>query len=298
MTRIRSTNSGMIQDRRGSGGGGLGGMFGGGGGGIPLPGKVGGGLFGIILTLAVLFLPRLLNGQGTSSLVNSNGGSSAADVNDGSCNSELESIICGATEDVQGYWQREFQALGRQYEPTQTVFFSGATSTGCGQASSETGPFYCPEDHLVYLDLDFLAQLQDQFSAQGDLASQYIVAHEYGHHVQNLLGTNAQVQQAAQQHPDMANQYSVALELQADCYAGMWAKDAAARNMFDQPNEIQEALNAAAAVGDDRIQQRTQGRVDPETFTHGTSEQRVTWFRRGYDSGDLNQCNTFPEIVG
>jgi len=298
MTRIRSTNSGMIQDRRGSGGGGLGGMFGGGGGGIPLPGKVGGGLFGIILTLAVLFLPRLLNGQGTSSLVNSNGGSSAADVNDGSCNSELESIICGATEDVQGYWQNEFQALGRQYEPTQTVFFSGATSTGCGQASSETGPFYCPEDHLVYLDLDFLAQLQDQFSAQGDLASQYIVAHEYGHHVQNLLGTNAQVQQAAQQHPDMANQYSVALELQADCYAGMWAKDAAARNMFDQPNEIQEALNAAAAVGDDRIQQRTQGRVDPETFTHGTSEQRVTWFRRGYDSGDLNQCNTFPEIVG
>jgi len=210
----------------------------------------------------------------------------------------LESIICGATEDVQGYWQRDFQSLGQQYQPTQTVFFSGATSTGCGQASAETGPFYCPADQLVYIDLDFLTQLQNQFGAQGDLASQYIVAHEYGHHVQNLLGTNAQMQQASQQNPDMANQYSVALELQADCYAGMWAHDAAARNLFDQPNEVDEALNAAAAVGDDRIQQKTQGRVDPESFTHGTSEQRMTWFRRGFDSGDINQCDTFSEIVG
>ena len=143
-----------------------------------------------------------------------------------------------------------------------------------------------------------MVQLQDEFGAQGDLASQYIVAHEYGHHVQNLLGISASVQQAEQQDPSRANEYSVALELQADCFAGMWARDAFDRGQFDSSNEIEEALNAAAAVGDDRIQQQTQGRVDPESFTHGTSEQRRTWFRTGFDNGDINRCNTFPEIVG
>jgi uncharacterized protein len=293
MTKIRATGpSSMIQDRRGAGG--LGGSLRG----IPIPGRIGGGLIGVIITLAVVFLPRLLSGSGANSLVDTGDASNAAEVSNGSCNDELESIICGATEDVQGYWQREFQEQGQDYEVTQTVFFTGSTDTGCGQASSQTGPFYCPADHLVYFDLDFLTQLQDQFGAQGDLASQYIVAHEYGHHVQNLLGINRQVQSASQQNPDQANQYSVALELQADCLAGMWAHDANARNEFDQPNEIEEALNAAAAVGDDRIQQQTQGRIDPESFTHGTSEQRVTWFRRGFDSGDFNQCDTFSEILG
>ncbi len=315
MTKIRETgNSSQIEDRRGSGGGSSGGGLGGlgnilggrGGGGIPLPGKLGGGAVGIIIALAVLLLPKLLGGVSTSSGVNpsqiatsANGGNdSSAAASDGVCNAELESIICGATEDVQAFWGREFAARGETYEITKTVFFSGSTQTGCGEASSSTGPFYCPNDHLAYFDLDFLQQLQDQFGAQGDLADAYIVAHEYGHHIQNLLGINAKVQQAEQNDSGNANKYSVALELQADCFAGVWANDARARNQFESDSEIDEALNAAAAVGDDRIQQKTQGRVDPETFTHGTSEQRVSWFKKGYTTGDRNQCNTFAEITG
>ena len=295
MTRIRGSNSSMIDDRRasgGGGGGGLGGMFGG----IPLPGRIGGGVVGIIVALAVLVLPRLLNGSTTDTNSISGGGSQSADANDGACNSELESIICGATEDVQNYWDREFTADGMSYEFTRTVFFSDATNTGCGQASSQTGPFYCPNDHLVYMDLNFLVQLEDQFDIEGDLATQYIVAHEYGHHVQNLLGTNARVQQAEQNDPGNANKYSVALELQADCYAGAWANDANQRGLLDNATEVNEALDAASAVGDDRIQQQTQGRVDPESFTHGTSEQRKSWFNRGYTTGDYKQCTTFDEL--
>ena len=301
MTKIRrSGNSSMVQDRRGGGGGGgFGGGFGGigRGGGIPLPGKLGGGVLGLIVIIAVAFLPRLLNGAGTNSL---SGGSGATGGNDsaGECDSEIAQIVCGATEDVQLFWQREFPEQGRTYELTETVFFSGATSTGCGQASAQTGPFYCPADHLVYFDLDFLQQLQDRFDADGDLAAQYIVAHEFGHHVQNLVGTNAAVQQASQRDPSMTNQYSVALELQADCLAGVWAHDASARGQFDGADEIGEAINAAEAVGDDRIQQSTQGRIDPESFTHGTSAQRATWFGRGFAGGDPGQCDTFAEVLG
>ncbi|MEO7398302.1 MAG: neutral zinc metallopeptidase, partial [Ilumatobacteraceae bacterium] len=231
-----------------------------------------------------------------NNLAESPSGDASADVADGTCNSELESILCGATEDVQEFWQREFKARGETYEVTQTVFYSSSTDTGCGAASSSTGPFYCPADHLVYFDLDFLVQLQDQFDAEGDLAAAYIVAHEYGHHVQNVLGISARAQDLQQQQPDRANEFSVALELQADCFAGVWASDARSRNQFENDTEIDEALNAAAAVGDDRIQQKTQGRVDPETFTHGTSEQRMTWFKRGYTTADRNQCDTFAEL--
>ncbi len=287
----------MVQDRRGrGGGGGLGGMLGGGGGGIGLPGKLGGGVLGIIITLAILILPRLLNGSGSSSNIANSGGDGAATATAETCNDELESILCGATEDVQGFWQREFQARGETYPVTQTVFFSGSTETNCGTASSSTGPFYCPADQLIYFDLDFLVQLQDQFDAKGDLAAQYIVAHEYGHHVQTVLGISDTMRELQQQNPDRANEYSVALELQADCFAGLWANDARSRNQFESDSEVDEALNAAAAVGDDRIQEKTQGRADPETFTHGTSEQRMTWFRRGYTSGDRNQCDTFAEL--
>jgi predicted metalloprotease len=293
----------MIQDRRTSGGGGGGMSFpgmGGGGGGFPLPMKAGGGLLGIIVVLAALVLPKLLGASGgTPSLSQGGSATPSAESADGTCSSDLEQVLCGATVDVQTYWQTALpQFFGKDYEVTQTVFFSDSTSTGCGQASSQTGPFYCPADHLVYLDLSFLQTLETQLiGTTSDLAEQYVVAHEYGHHIQNLLGTNEQVQRAEQNDPSRANQYSVALELQADCYAGAWVADAAERGLLDSPDEINEALNAAAGVGDDRIQQKTQGRIDKESWTHGSAEQRQTWFNRGFTTRDPRQCNTFDEVL-
>ena len=288
MTKIRARSSGSIQDRRGSGGGGgLGGL-----GGMNFPIKAGGGMLGLIVLLAALFLPKLLGGLGGSSAANVTPADQSGSSGEVACETEIEQIVCGAVEDVQPYWTTQFPAsFQAEYQPADTVFFSGFADTGCGQASSEVGPFYCPVDSLVYLDLDFLVQLQERFGATGDLAAQYIVAHEYGHHVQNLRGLNARVQQAGQADPDRANEYSIALELQADCLAGAWAGDASAHGQFDNPQEVEEALNAAAAVGDDRIQQQTQGSVNPETWTHGSSEQRVQWFRQGFDSGDPATCD-------
>jgi predicted metalloprotease len=311
MTKIRSTNAGRIEDRRGAGGGGglggLGGMLGGGGGGggLPIPGGLlqgGGGLVGLIVIAAVILLPKLFGGglgsTGSSLTPAADSGSQGTTGSAETCSTELEQVLCGAVNDVSEFWIKELPvAFNRQYQEAPTVFFSQSTNTGCGQASSQTGPFYCPVDGKAYFDLDFLTQLQDEFGATGDLATQYIVAHEYGHHIQNLVGINAQMQQAQQNDPSRANQYSVALELQADCFAGVWADSVRDRGLFDAPNEIEEALNAAAAVGDDRIQQKTQGRVDPETFTHGTSAQRVMWFKRGYDTGDPNRCTTFSEVL-
>jgi uncharacterized protein len=312
MTKIRSTNSGRIEDRRGAGGGGgglggLGGMLGGGrgGGGIPLPGgllKGGGGLVGLLIVAAVFILPKLLGGglggSGSSLTPAADSGSQGTTGSSETCSTELEQVLCGAVDDVSEFWiDATPVAFNRQYEEAPTVFFSQATNTGCGQASAQTGPFYCPLDGRVYFDLEFLTQLQDTFGATGDLAAQYIVAHEYGHHLQNVLGINEQMRQAQEADPSRANQYSVALELQADCFAGVWADSARDRGLFDNPQEVEEALNAAAAVGDDRIQQKTQGRVDPESFTHGTSAQRVQWFKRGFDTGDPNGCSTFSEVV-
>ena len=290
MTKIRSGDSSMIDDRRGSGGGGFG------GGGFPIPIKAGGGLLGIIVLLASIFLPKILGGgQSASNVPQPQAGSAA----DGTCNSELELIVCGATVDVQTYWQANLPTFyGVAYENTKTVFFTDATDTGCGQATSQTGPFYCPIDRLVYLDLGFMQALEQQLIGKStDLAEQYIVAHEYGHHVQNLVGINDQVQQAQQNDPGRANQYSVAMELQADCFAGMWVGDVAKRGKLDTADEIKEALDAAAGVGDDRIQEKTQGRIDKEAWTHGSAEQRQTWFTRGYNSGDAKQCDTFSEVL-
>ena len=212
---------------------------------------------------------------------------------------ELEQIVCGATDDVQAYWQADLPRFyGTNYEVTKTVFFTDGVDTGCGQASSQTGPFYCPADHLVYIDLGFMQQLEQQLVGKTtDLAEQYIVAHEYGHHVQNLLGTNGQVQQAQQNDPGRANQYSVAMELQADCFAGNVGRRCCARGQLDNADEINEALDAAEGVGDDRIQEKTQGRIDREAWTHGSAEQRQTWFTRGFNSGDPKQCDTFSEVL-
>lgn len=291
MTKIRSGDSSMIDDRRGSGGGG-------GLGGFPIPLKAGGGLLGIIVLLASIFLPKLLNSSPTAAGVPQpvdRTGTATAD----SCGTDLEEVVCGATKDVQNYWSTNLPTFyGTQYEVTKTVFFSDGTNTGCGQASSQTGPFYCPVDHLVYIDLGFMQALEQQLvGTTADLAEQYIIAHEYGHHLQNLLGINAQVQEAQQNDPGRANQYSVAMELQADCFAGMWVGDVASRGLLDSADEINEALNAAAGVGDDRIQEKTQGRIDKEAWTHGSAEQRQTWFTRGYNSGDPKQCDTFSEVL-
>lgn len=316
MTKIRSRSSGRIADRRGqsSGGGGLGGLGdllnsgagGRGGGGLPggLGGvlKGGGGIVGILVMAAVFILPKLLGGAGSTSsgvAPAAEGGTPSAETsNSDTCSSELEQILCGATDDVSEYWIKQLPvSFGTDYVDTQTVFFTGSTNTGCGMASSQTGPFYCPLDNLVYFDLDFLVTLQEQFGATGDLAAQYIVAHEFGHHVQNVLGINEQMREAQQSDPSRANQYSVALELQADCFAGAWARDVSDRGLFDDPREVEEALNAASAVGDDAIQQKTQGRVDPESWTHGSSAQRVQWFQRGFQTGDPAQCTTFSEVL-
>ncbi len=322
MTKIRRQgDSSMIEDRRGQGGGGSSGGLGfplpgggGGGSGFPFPMKMGGGMIGILVMLAVLVLPKLMKGGGLgapassgdtpTSIVAPNivpegdaGGGQDVDTGAagaGACDTETAQIVCGAVEDVQNYWVKAFKAGGRDYRIVPTVFFSGGTDTGCGAATAQTGPFYCPVDSKVYFDLDFLTELQDRFGAQGDLASQYIVAHEYGHHVQNVLGISDQVHQAQQSNPAQANPLSVRLELQADCLAGAWARDASDRGAFD-PGEIDEAINAAAAVGDDRIQRETQGRVDPESFTHGSSEQRKTWFKTGFASGSSDSCDTFSE---
>ncbi len=303
MTKIRSSDGSNMDDQRGSGGGGGGGfsipgMGGGGGGGFPIPGgmKAGGGLLGVIVLLAVLLLPRLLGGSDSQNAITPGGDTVA---NSGSaCGTDLEQVVCGVTNDVQDYWTTALpKFFDVDYQMTKTRLFDQPRQTGCGQASPETGPFYCPADRLVYIDLGFMQQIEEQFvGGTSDLAEQYILAHEYGHHVQNLLGTNDQVQQASRNDPGRANQYSVALELQADCYAGAWVGDANSRGLLDSPDEIQEAIRAAEGVGDDRIQQKTTGRIDPESWTHGSAEQRRTWFLKGFTTQDPRQCDTFAEI--
>ena len=193
-------------------------------------------------------------------------------------------------------WSAELERRGLRYARPRLAFFTSAVSTGCGQASSQVGPFYCPPDQEIYFDLGFLDQLQAQLDAEGDFAEAYILAHEFGHHLQTLLGTERQVRAAQQRQPGQANELSVRMELQADCYAGVWAVLAdrlEGGGIALSEANIGEAVNAAEAVGDDRIQAKSQGRVDPESWTHGSAEQRREWFVKGYRSANMDSCDTF-----
>ncbi len=205
------------------------------------------------------------------------------------------SVVLADTEDV---WKQIFQENGMTYEEPKLVLFKGSVETACGGASSASGPFYCPGDKKVYMDLAFFEELKSRFGAQGgDFAIAYVIAHEIGHHVQTLLGTSAKMRQDQQGLSEReANKLSVALELQADFYAGLWTHYNEKKNQVLQPGDIEEALSAANAVGDDAIQKKTQGQVYPDSFTHGSSEQRMYWFNRGFKSGDIRQGNTFAEI--
>ena len=207
---------------------------------------------------------------------------------------QFVSVVLAETEDI---WTKILERRGIQYTDPKLVLFRGTTESGCGFASAASGPFYCPQDQKVYIDLSFYQELKNRFGAGGDFAEAYVIAHEVGHHVQDLLGVTAKMDQLQSQLSEKEfNRYSVALELQADFYAGVWAHYAEATDHIIQAGDIEEALNAANAIGDDRLQKETQGYVVPDAFTHGTSAQRVYWFKKGYETGDLNQGDTFAAL--
>ena len=286
--RWRPSSQSQIEDRRGSGGfGGMSGL-GMGGGGIPIP--VGGGIGGIVLVIIIFIVLQFVGGSGLG------GGSQGGTTGSLDPKDEMGQFVNAVTVDVQTFWDQEFADAGQSYSNTVTVLFTDGTQTGCGAASSATGPFYCPADKKVYLDPGFFDELTTRFGAKGDFARAYVIAHEYGHHVQDLLGTMDQVQQ--QQTSSNAHELSIRLELPADCLAGMWANWVMAHpdqsdveSITDQ--DVTDGLNAAAAVGDDRIQEQATGTIDKESWTHGSSEQRMKWFNTGFKQGSLQACDTF-----
>jgi uncharacterized protein len=260
---------------------------------------VGGGLVGIVVTVLILVLGG--GGYGVNSpfeqfpAQNQPGGSNAMDRAP-DAESELVDFVSFVIGDLQKFWAADFQRAGRDFEPTRLVLFRQGTETGCGPGSSQTGPFYCPIDRQIYVDLGFFRELAQRFRAPGDFAQAYVLAHEYGHHVQTITGISQQVDQASQENPDQRNALSVRVELQADCLAGVWAHSTFERGLLEE-GDLEEGLTAAASVGDDRIQAETTGRISPESFTHGTAEQRAAWFKNGFDKGDAGACDTFSGDV-
>ncbi|MBA4244989.1 MAG: neutral zinc metallopeptidase [Pseudomonas sp.] len=260
--------------------------------------RVGGGLSlgGVALVVIVslmmgqdpLQILGQIAGQATQSQVGPSGGVPA--VNDQQ--RDFVRAILGDTEDT---WRELFQRAGQQYRDPQLVLFSGGVNSACGFASSAVGPFYCPGDQRVYLDMTFFREMEQRFAAAGDFAQAYVIAHEVGHHVQTLLGVSAKVNAARQRGERVEGDGGLLVrqELQADCLAGVWAHHAQRRHDWLEPGDLEEALNAASAIGDDRLQKRTQGQVVPDAFTHGTSEQRVRWFSTGFETGQPGRCDTF-----
>jgi predicted metalloprotease len=253
---------------------------------------VGGGIGGVILVVVYLLLggdpQALIDSQQQAQLAPSHQIEGDAPRDEAS---KFVAVVLADTEDA---WNELFRATGRQYEEPKLVLFANQIRSGCGFASGASGPFYCPEDRRVYIDLGFYRELRDRFGAPGDFAQAYVIAHEVGHHVQNLLGITNRVQGARGRISETEyNQLSVRLELQADFFAGVWARYADRVKHVVEAGDIEEAMRAASVVGDDNLQRRSQGHVVPDSFTHGTSEQRVRWFRKGYETGDLRQGDTF-----
>ncbi|MGE0154875.1 MAG: neutral zinc metallopeptidase [Reyranellaceae bacterium] len=293
-----------IEDRRGQNAGGFPGGFpgglgrgfpgGAGGGGRRI--GIGGGIGGVIVIVILLFLgvdPSVLlqggdAGYAPAPIERPQAGTSQQAQDQ---QAQFVSVVLADTEDT---WKEIFQAGGQNYVEPKLVLFSGAVNSACGFAQAAVGPFYCPLDMKVYIDLSFYNDLKTRFAAPGDFAQAYVIAHEVGHHVQRLLGVLERAQRAKQSSNEaQANAIQVRVELQADCFAGVWAHHADRARGVVEPGDIEEALNAAAAIGDDRLQRQSRGYVSPESFTHGTSEQRARWFRRGFDQGKLNACDTF-----
>ena len=275
--RWTTGNRGNVQDMRGGGGRGLG---------MPL------GIGGVV----VLLIGSWLTGVNLFDVVGSGGGATDVVAERPATASPEEEKLVDMVDAVTGDIQHTWSTKLNNYQPTRTVLFRDAIQSACGMSSSATGPFYCPGDRKVYLDLSFFDDLQRKLGAPGDFAQAYVLAHEVGHHVQNLTGTLESTPFSGN-----ANERSVRVELQADCYAGVWGHDAAKPGRYAagrvelDPGDVEEGLNAAASIGDDRLQQKSQGRIAPESFTHGSSAQRVSWFKRGMESGDPRACDTFAD---
>ena len=254
---------------------------------------LGGGAVGIVGVLITLLLNAAGGGGGAGFedvFTQIQGGGSAGTIDP--ADEPLVDEMSAALDDIQGFWAGD-EGLGSRYQDATLVLFTGQVTTdGCGSAPSSVGPFYCPADAKAYLDLSFFRQLDQRFGAPGDFARVYVLAHELGHHVQNLLGDNQRVRQLSEADPGRANELSVRLELQADCYAGLWGASAQGRGLIE-PGDLEEGLAAAEAIGDDALQEQAGGDVDPESWTHGSSEARQRWFRAGFDSGRLGSCDTF-----
>lgn len=257
-------------------------------GGVGLP--LGGGVGGLVLLLLISWLTGTNPLDLISTSVPQEQTTGTTGVRDDDPQAKFIAVVLGDTEET---WREVFRQRGQAYVPPVLVLFNGATQSACGVGRAEVGPFYCPADRKVYLDLSFFRELDQRFGAPGDFAQAYVVAHEIGHHVQNLLGISESVAAARERSGDrQSNALSVRLELQADCFAGVWGHYAATRGILE-PGDADEGLNAAAAIGDDRLQRMSRGEVIPETFTHGSSGDRVRWLRRGLDSGTIESCDTF-----
>jgi uncharacterized protein len=282
MRWIGRRQSGNVEDRRGMSGGGM---------------VMGGGIGGIVIVLIL----SLLTGKNPLDYLGDGGGTPAYEQQENTTGAPAEDkesqFVAVVLQDTEDVWNKIFQEKGQDYSEPKLVLFTGSSQSGCGFASAAAGPFYCPADQKVYIDLSFYDELQTRFKASGDFAMAYVVAHEVGHHVQHLLGITDKVDAARGRMSEKeVNALSVKLELQADFLAGVWAHHDQEMNNILEEGDIDEALNAANAIGDDKLQMQAQGYVVPDAFTHGTSEQRKYWFKKGFETGDINQGDTFSEL--